>query len=444
VTKRGATCLRAREALCSSLRTQEGRLYHIENPNQVIKAFWAPKVSRTVVLLGLTSLFTDISAEMVSTILPLYLLYQLNLTPVVFGVIDGFNVGGAALVRIFGGVAADRSGRPKEVAVAGYALSAVARLGLLVVPNVWTLLAGVVMVDRLGKGIRTAPRDALISLSSRGQDLGAAFGVHRALDTAGAMIGPLIAFGLLSIAPHAYDAVFVVSLCAALIGLGVLTLFVQNPVLAPVPTAQRPALSLATATRLVRLPGVAALLLAASALSLATISDGFLYATLQRRIDFPVRFFPLLYVGTAMVFMLLATPVGRLADRVGRGGVFLGGHVLLLIVYASLLAPGANTLSLVLALVLLGAYYAATDGVLMALAGSMLPEELRASGMALIATGTSLARLTGSVAFGALWSWRGVEAAVLLSGAGLVLAVFVAAVAFRRRRDEHHVEHPTP
>ena len=137
------------------------------------------------------------------------------LTPAVFGVVDGLYQGAAALVRIFGGVAADRSGRHKEVAVVGYALSALARLGFLVVGNVWTLLAAVVMVDRLGKGIRTAPRDALISLSSRREELGAAFGVHRALDTAGAMIGPLIAFGLLTIAPGAYDAVFVVSLCAA-------------------------------------------------------------------------------------------------------------------------------------------------------------------------------------------------------------------------------------
>ena len=427
-------------------------MYQIENSRQILAArgrlvglrLGAPSVSRTVLLLGLTSLFTDMSAEMVSTILPLYLLFDLHVTPAIFGAIDGLYQGAAALVRIFGGVVADRSGRHKEVAAAGYALSAVARVGLLVVGSAWTLLAGVVMVDRLGKGIRTAPRDALISLSTRGEDLGTAFGVHRALDTAGAMIGPLIAFGLLTAAPGAYDAVFVVSLCAAVLGLGVLTLFVQNPPIAPAAPAARPALSLAAAARLVRVPGVAPLLLAGAVLNLVTMSDGFLYLTLQRRVGFEVRFFPLLYVATALIFMLLAVPIGRLADRVRRWWVFLGGHALLLVVYASLLLPWTGTPQLVLAIVLLGAYYAATDGVLMALASAVLPQEFRASGMALLTTGTSLARLAGSILFGVLWTWWGVEVAVAISTAGLAGALLVTAVALRTRTNGRHVEPAAP
>jgi MFS family permease len=366
----------------------------------------------------------------------LYLLFDLRLSPAVFGVIDGLYQGAAALVRIFGGVAADRWRRHKEVAVVGYALSAVARLGLLVVGNVWALLAGVVMVDRLGKGIRTAPRDALISFSTPKEELGTAFGVHRALDTAGAMMGPVIAFGLLSIAPGAYDAVFVVSLCAALIGLGFLTLFVQNPPSTALGPAERPSLSLGTVAQLVRMRGgVGPLLLAGTALSLATISDGFLYVTLQRRVEFAVRFFPLLYVATAAIFMLLAVPAGRLADRVGRGRVFLGGYALLLLVYASLLVPWTGVLPVLLAVVLLGAYYAATDGVLMALAGAVLPAEQQASGMALLTTGTSLARLAGSVLFGLLWTWWGVGVAVGLSMIGLTLAIVAGAVALRRSKE---------
>ena len=419
-------------------------MYQVEGSSQVLKArgrLFVPTVSRTVVFLGLTSLFTDISSEMVATILPLYLLFNLNLTPAIFGVIDGLYLGAAALVRIFGGVAADRTGRHKEVAVAGYGLSAVARLGLLVVGNVWTLLAGVVMVDRLGKGIRTAPRDALISLSSKREDLGAAFGVHRALDTAGAMIGPLLAFGLLTVAPGAYDAVFVVSLCAALIGLGILVLFVENqPASDPAP---RPRLTLADVARLVQVRGVLPLLLVGSALSLATMSDGFLYLTLQRRVDLPTRFFPLLYVATATTFMLLAVPVGRLADRLGRGRVFLGGHALLLVVYASLLLPWTGTPVLLADVALLGVYYAATDGVLMALAGAVLPGELRASGMALLTTGTSLARLVGSVAFGVLWTWRGVEPAVLVFAGGLAAAMAAAAVLLRVTKESARVA-PSP
>jgi len=422
-------------------------LYEVVNSRQLLKARrWIPMVSRAVVMLGLTSLFTDISSEMVATILPLYLLFDLHLSPAAFGVIDGLYQGAAALVRIVGGVAADRSRRHKEVAVIGYALSAVARLGLLVVGNVWTLLAGVVMVDRLGKGIRTAPRDALISFNTPKEELGTAFGVHRALDTAGAMIGPVVAFGLLTIAPGAYDAVFVISLCAALIGLGFLSLFVQNPPLAAMGEggggAERHAPSWSTAVQLLRVRGVGSLLLVGSLLSLATISDAFLYVTLQRRVEFAARFFPLLYVATAAVFMLLAVPAGRLADRVGRARVFMGGYALLLIVYVSLLVPWTGPISVIVVLILLGAYYAATDGVLMALASTVLPPEQRAGGMALLTTGTSLARLAGSILFGLLWTWRGVGFAVALSLAGLSAAILVGSVALRRygRENDGHAK----
>ena len=414
-------------------------MYQVVNSSQLLKARrWIPMVSRTVVMLGLTSLFTDVSSEMVATILPLYLLFDLHLSPAAFGVIDGLYQGAAALVRIFGGVAADRSRRHKEVAVVGYALSAVARLGLLVVGNVWTLLAGVVMVDRLGKGIRTAPRDALISFNTPKEELGTAFGVHRALDTAGAMIGPVLAFTLLTLAPGAYDAVFVVSLCAALIGLGFLTLFVQNPPQAALGGggADRHALSWSTAAQLLRVRGVAPLLLAGTVLSLATISDGFLYVTMQRRVEFAARFFPLLYVATAAVFMLLAVPAGRLADRIGRARVFIGGYALLLLVYVSLLVPWTGPLPVIVDLILLGAYYAATDGVLMALASAIVPPEQRAGGMALLTTGTSLARLAGSILFGVLWTWQGVGFAVALSLAALSAAILVGSVALRRRGEE--------
>src|SRR5262245_16294434 len=155
------------------------------------------RVSRTVLLLGVTSMLTDISSEMVTAILPIYLVYTLGMTPLQFGVVDGIQQGAAALVRIGGGVAADRLGKYKEVAAVGYGLSAVSRLLLLIVGRSWSLIGATIFLDRTGKGIRTAPRDALISLSTPDEDLGTAFGVHRAMDTAGAMIGPLIAFCVL-------------------------------------------------------------------------------------------------------------------------------------------------------------------------------------------------------------------------------------------------------
>jgi MFS family permease len=144
-----------------------------------------------------------------------------------------------------------------------------------------------------------------------------------------------------------------------------------------------------------------------------------------------------LYVATAAFFMLLAVPVGRVADRFGRARVFIGGYVLLLVVYVSLLVPWTGAVPVMLDLVLLGAYYAATDGVLMALAGAVLPTEQRASGMALLTTGTSLARLAGSILFGLLWTWRGVEVAVVLSTAVLTVTILGGLLALRRSREEN-------
>src|SRR5215471_17761561 len=180
-------------------------------------------VSRNVVYLGFTSLLTDISSEMVSTILPLYLVFFLKFTPLQFGMLDGLYQGGAALIRLVGAAAADRSYRYKEVAGLGYGLSALSKIGLLFgAAGGPGLVAASLFVDRTGKGIRTAPRDALISLSSEPRTLGASFAVHRTLDTCGAMIGPLVGFAVLALLPNGFDVLFVASLCFALIGLGVL------------------------------------------------------------------------------------------------------------------------------------------------------------------------------------------------------------------------------
>src|SRR6478609_5176126 len=178
-----------------------------------------PRVARTVLLLGMTSLFTDISSEMVVTILPLYLIAVGGFSPLAFGVIDGIYNGAAALVGLASGFIGDRFRRHKEVATAGYGLSAVCKLLLATVGTALSAIGATVLMDRIGKGIRTAPRDAMISLSTPERQLGAAFGVHRALDTTGAMIGPLLAFGLLALAPLAFNSIFLVSFFIALIGL---------------------------------------------------------------------------------------------------------------------------------------------------------------------------------------------------------------------------------
>ncbi|MFC9633141.1 MFS transporter, partial [Streptomyces mirabilis] len=187
-------------------------------------------VAPTVLALGAVSLITDVSSEMVTAVLPLYLVTGLGLSPLGFGLLDGIYNGFSALVRLIGGHLADRGGgRHKWVAGFGYALSAACK-PLLLLAHTLTPIGLILAADRTGKGLRTAPRDALISLSSTPETRGRAFGVHRAMDTAGALFGPLVAFLILRATVDGYDAVFTVSFCVAVVGVLVLVLFVPNRV----------------------------------------------------------------------------------------------------------------------------------------------------------------------------------------------------------------------
>ncbi len=393
-----------------------------------------PSVSRNVVLLGLTSMFTDVSSEMVNAVLPIYLIFQLRFSPVAFGVFIGLYQAMTALLSLGSGLLADRTRRHKEIAGAGYAVSAACKLGLLVSANAWLPTTGVLFIDRIGKGVRSAPRDALISLSSHGERLGEAFGVHRALDTAGALLGPVVAFAILTAVAGAYNVIFVASFCFALIGLGILGLFVENRRFASGAAEAHSMTSLRAAAGLLRLPDFRALVAVGALAGGLMISDAFVYLTFQHRSDVNSNLFPLFYVGTAVGYLLLAVPFGRLADRLGRARVFVGGQALLLIVYVLLLLPSPGPADLIGILALLGAYYAATDGVLMALAASILPSILRTSGMAVLQSAGAISRLVAAAVFGALWSWRGPEAALMVFSIGLLLALPATAAALGASR----------
>jgi MFS family permease len=389
------------------------------------------RVGGTVLLLGTCSLLTDISSEMVSAILPLYLVATLGFTPLQFGLIDGLYQGAGAFVRLGAGFLGDRLARHKAVAAFGYGISALSKLALALVSGAWGALSAVILVDRTGKGLRTAPRDAMISLATRKEDLGLAFGVHRAMDTAGAMIGPIVAFALLAAAPNGFHSLFLVSFFIAILGFGVLALLVEQPG-GEAPAVGKPDLKAAFA--LLRGRDLRWLTIAAAALGLATASDGFIYLTLRQRIDFSPQLFPLLATGTAITYMLLAVPAGRLADRWGRGKVLLAGYAILLAVYALLLLPSPGTIDLVLVLALLGTYYACTDGVLAAMGSARAPEALRGSGLALLGTAADGARLLASVLFGALWVAVGLETAILIFGGGLLVAMALTARGLRLAR----------
>ena len=382
------------------------------------------RVSGNVVALGFTSMFTDISSEMVNAVLPLYLVFQVGLTPLQFGLFDGFYGAAVVVTAFFGAVLADRLGKYKEIAGCGYALSALCKIGLVVIRGTGAPIVGVLFVDRCGKGIRTAPRDALISLSSDPDRLGESFGVHRALDTTGALIGPLVAFAILVAAPGDYQVVFLASFCAAMVGLCVLALYVGNRAAAPRVADRRGLGAVAGslwANRTYRM-----LAAAGFALGMFTVSDALLFLSVRQRTSLSDQMFTLLPVGTALVYLLLTVPIGRWADAHGRRAVYLSGFGVLGGCYVAVLLCGSIVPALLL-VAPLGVYYAATDGVLAAIGSATLSRNVRAAGLAVLGGSIALGRMVSSATFGFVWGRYGVSEALLVSLVGLAVAVVVAA-----------------
>lgn len=432
------------------------------------------RVAGTVILMGIVSMFTDISSESVNAILPLYLTAVVGLGPLAYGFIDGIYQGVSALVRILGGWLADRGDHPKWIAFFGYALSAVTRIALIPAASFATITT-VITIDRLGKGVRTAPRDAVITASSPPDSLGRAFGVHRALDTLGAVIGPLLAFAILqavsgeSRTAEDFRPIFVISFAAAVIGLAILLLVVPDvrprrqaakpagdgpapvpgepdqlaiqavPTATPTAAATQPANRRPAATEPAAPPAssrpslklladrrFALLVIAAGILGVLTVGDGFVYLALQRRDNLAIDYFPLLYVGTNLAYFVMAVPFGRIADRVGRSKMFLSGHVVLPFAYLLAGGPISGPGVVVVCLLLLGTYYAATDGVLAALAGRIVDAPARTSGIATAQTVQAVARFVSSLAFGLSWTLFGARTAFYLVAAVLAVVVLLA------------------
>jgi len=391
-------------------------------------------IHRNVWLLGITSLLTDASSEMVVAVLPVYALYFLHVTPAAFGVIDGIQQGGASLVKLIAGIATDRTGRYKTIAASGYVASFVSRVGLVLGGPTATWLTPLIALDRIGKGIRTAPRDAIISLSVDPAEIGTAFGVHRTLDTIGALLGPLLGFAILLQIRDGYDVVFVVSAALSAIAVAVLITFVRSPSVDSAQPAEP--LEIPRDGRFTRVAVSAALL------GLATVSDSFIYLSIQRLLDFPIEYLPLLYVATPAIFLTLATPVGRIADRFGSGRVVIAGYASMFVLYIVLASSLPPMVIGVSAVALLGVFYAATDGVFAALASAAVRPERRASGIAAVSTANDVGRMVASVIFGVLWSAGAMSSALVYFQIGLIVALCVVAMLLwpligNTRRSDH-------
>lgn len=380
----------------------------------------------TVLALGFTSFFTDISSEMVAAVVPLFLTMQLGFSPLAFGLFQGAYELANATLRVVGGVIADRTRRPKETAAAGYGISTLTRGGLVGSALIGLPAVPFLLVDRLGKGLRTGPRDAMISLATPPESWGTAFGIHRSLDAAGALLGPIVAFAILAAAPGSFDSIFVVSLCFGLVGFGVIATQVRNPIVAS--SARSGAVGAGFGAHLGNRAYRRIAVLGAG-LGLFTIGDAFVYlviwdtsqqATTVGVTGFGIEWFPLLFVGTALAYLASATPLGRLADRWGRARVWVVGQLFLAAAYAGLLLHPTSAMGIIGILVLLGLYYGATDGVLPALAATVIPEELRSGGLALLTTIVALARMVAAIGFGLIWDSVGADGAVVAALSGLL------------------------
>ena len=383
------------------------------------------QVDPVVWRLGIVSFLTDVSSEMVNSALPAYLMLYLHLTPVQFGAIDGvYNGLAVAVLSLFAGLVADRTRRPKYVAVLGYALSAVCKL-FLAAAGAWVSILAVVWVDRVGKGIRTAPRDTMISLATPPPVLATAFSVHRTLDAGGSLLGPVVAFGLLTVMVDRYDLLWTVSFGFALVGV-VFLLMLVKPKRQPAPVTRPESVSTAapgSGWRGLARGRFPILALCGFLLAATTVSDGFIYLQLQKSSHLAVGLFPLFYFVTACFYVAFSIPSGILADRIGRLPVLLCGYAALIGVYALVGSEAASSPGgLGLCLLLFGFFYAATEGVLTAMASALIAPELRASGLASLATAVALGKAVSSILFGWLWESQGTGWSMTLF-AGLLVPV---------------------
>lgn len=379
------------------------------------------RLPANVCALGVTSLLTDISSEMVTSALPLIFILHLHASPAALGAVDGVQHGMAALARLVGGFFADRWRAYRLTAAVGYLLSAGCRVGFLL-SAAPTHFTSFLALDRVGKGVRTGPRDALLAASVPPSQRARAFGLHRSLDTAGAMLGPIATYCVLRALPNDYASVFVFSLVFAGLGVFVLITYTTSPAAAPMLASQPVARE--TWTALWRAHGTRRLCLLSTLLGAATLGDSLIYLTLQRGFGFATQQLPLLYVATPAVCMCLAYPLGGLADRAGPRRVLGLGYLALLFVYGATLLPVSNWLGVVVGVGLLGLHYAATDGVFAALASDHLPAASRATGLSVLATLNSLGRVVGGTAFGLLWSNLSEASAVaIFAGAATILVV---------------------
>ncbi len=367
------------------------------------------KLPRNVWVVTATSLLTDISSEMIAYLVPLFLANVLGVRTAVIGLIDGIAETTASLLKIYSGALSDKLGKRKWLTVAGYALSTIAK-PFLYIANAWGWVLGVRFADRVGKGIRTAPRDALVADSIVPTQRGLAFGLHRAGDTLGAFLGLGLAAAIVGILqPQAetltrstFQLVILVSIIPAILAVIVLALGARD--VAKANPSAKPTLSLKGFDSRFKTFLVIVVLF-----TLGNSSDSFIVLRGQER-GLNVLQVMLMVMTFNFIYAILAGPLGALSDRIGRRRLILFGWLAYGLVYLGF--AFSQTGWQVWALFgLYGIYYAATEGVAKALIADLVPESQRGTAYGLYAAAVGLTALPASLIAGLLWqgvgSWPG-------------------------------------
>jgi MFS family permease len=369
-----------------------------------------------IILLGVTSLLTDIASEMVYPLVPFFLTVRLGASPAVLGVIEGLAESVASLLKVFSGYVSDRLHDRKTPTIIGYACSALGKL-LLALATGWGMVFGGRVVDRVGKGIRTAPRDALVADSAGDGRHGRAFGLHRALDTFGAVIGVTLGYFFFTRYTGDYARVFLWSLVPAVAAVGLL-FFVREPKAKAGSAGELPSFRWRALPRQLRWFLVVIFLF-----TLGNSSNAFLLLR-AKQLGYAPATVILLYLTFNAVYALASYPAGWLSDHVGRKTVLLGSYIFYGAVYLGfgLLQPSQHVWLWGL-FALYGLYMGGSDGVERALVVDLAPPSLRATAIGLHATIVGIGLLPASLLAGQFWDRIGPATVFYFGGAmGLIAA----------------------
>ena len=374
-------------------------------------------IPRTVWALGLVSLFMDLSSELVHSLLPVFMTTVLGASMLAVGIVEGVAEATASVVKLFSGWLSDRLGRRKPLVVLGYGLAALSKPLFPLAGSVAVVL-GARFIDRIGKGIRGAPRDALIADVTASEGRGAAYGLRQALDSAGAVLGPLAAVGLMLLLASEVRAVLWLAVIPALVSVAILVAFVHE---GTEKIASKEKLSLRSAGGLGgKYWAIVAL---GAVLTLARFSEAFLVLRGQD-LGMALAFVPLVLVVMNLVYTAIAYPAGVAADQGHRTALLVWG-LAALIAADLLIATTASVTALFAGVVLWGAHMGLTQGLLSALVADAAPARLRGTGFGVFYLVSGVVLLPASVLAGWLWSVHG-AAATFYAGAAFTAAALAS------------------